>query len=339
MQIEEKPLMVSVRCATYNHVNFVRQCLDGFVMQKTNFCFEVIVHDDASTDGTTNIVREYAEKYPEIIKPMYESENQYSVDEKSMNRRIDERLVGKYIAICEGDDYWMDENKLQLQVDYMEKHPDCTMTCCRTKIYSEKDNRFYGEQYCLRKDGILNPADVVNRTGLYIPTCSIVYRKNAIENYPDYCRNCLVGDYPLQIYCAMKGHIFYFDRVMSVYRRFNSSSWMGQQDWNHFSLVRVKVISSQLEMFKGFAEDYPQYRTLFYDKLAEHINRNIPNRHVSKTEIDKYLVCFAEYMKNYSMRWKMDLIMRKCRIPQIRNLYTLLFMSNYMYFVKKGSDA
>ena len=124
MQAEENDiLMVSVRCATYNHVNYIRQCLDGFVMQRTNFRFEVIVHDDASTDGTTEIIREYAEKYPDIIKPMYETENQYSKDVKAMNIRINNRLTGKYIAICEGDDYWIDPLKLQKQVDFLDDHP------------------------------------------------------------------------------------------------------------------------------------------------------------------------------------------------------------------------
>ena len=120
-------LMVSVRCATYNHAPYIRQCLDGFVMQKTNFRFEVIVHDDASTDGTTDVVREYAERYPDIIKPMYEQTNQYSVDAKGMNERINSRLVGKYVAICEGDDYWTDPDKLQKQVDFLETHPDYSM--------------------------------------------------------------------------------------------------------------------------------------------------------------------------------------------------------------------
>lgn len=335
MESQSNDIIVSIHCLAYNHVDYIRQCLDGFVMQKTNFRFEAIVHDDASTDGTAEIIKEYAEKYPDIIKPILEKENVYSKHIPGLLTKImDEKCSGKYIAICEGDDYWIDPLKLQKQVDYMEAHPECAMTCTRTKLYSEKEKRYYGEQYCRKKDGIINLVDIVNRTGLYISTCSIIYRREIMRDYPDYCKKCRVGDYPLQIYCAMKGTVYYFDKVMSVYRRFNTNSWMGQQDWNHFSMERVNVINSQLDMFKGFAEDYPQYRTLFYDKLAEHINRNIPNRHVSKNEIDNYLAFFANDIKNYSIRWKVDLIIRKCRIPKIRYWYTLLFLSNYMYFVK-----
>ena len=121
----ETPL-VTVRCLVYNHEPFLRQCLDGIVMQQTSFPFEAIVHDDASTDGSAAIIREYAEKYPDIIKPIYESENQYSKHDDSIKRAIDAVMNPntKYSALCEGDDYWTDPLKLQKQVDFLESHPD-----------------------------------------------------------------------------------------------------------------------------------------------------------------------------------------------------------------------
>lgn len=114
--------LVSIRCLTYNHAPYIRQCLDGFVMQKTNFKFEAIVHDDASTDGTADIVREYATKYPDIIKPILETENQYSKHDGSLKRIMNAAISpsAKYIAMCEGDDYWTDPYKLQKQVDFLE---------------------------------------------------------------------------------------------------------------------------------------------------------------------------------------------------------------------------
>ena len=103
MESLDNQIVVSIRCLTYNHAPYIRQCLDGFVMQKTNFRFEAIVHDDASTDGTQDIIREYAEKYPDIIKPIYETENQYSKRDGSLRRVIDSAMspTSKYITICE----------------------------------------------------------------------------------------------------------------------------------------------------------------------------------------------------------------------------------------------
>ncbi len=121
-----RPLL-SISCATYNHENFIKDCLDGFVMQKTNFNFEVLIHDDASTDNTANIIREYEQKYPDIIKPIYQTENQYSKGKPISATFNWPRAQSKYIALCEGDDYWTDPNKLQKQVDFLEANPDYMM--------------------------------------------------------------------------------------------------------------------------------------------------------------------------------------------------------------------
>ncbi len=131
-----KPLIV-IRCVTYNHEPYIRDALEGFVMQKTNFPFVAIVHDDASTDGTAAIIREYAEKYPDIIKPIYETENQYSKKDGSLRCIIDkacEETGAKYYAMCEGDDYWTDPLKLQKQVDFLESNSECT---CTFHMYSD----------------------------------------------------------------------------------------------------------------------------------------------------------------------------------------------------------
>ena len=118
--ITNNEITVTIRCIVFNHEPYLRQCLDGFIEQKTNFKFEVWVHDDASTDGSAAIIKEYAEKYPDIIKPYFEKENQYSKHDGSFQRITysPKYLRGKYIALCEGDDYWIDSSKLQKQVDF-----------------------------------------------------------------------------------------------------------------------------------------------------------------------------------------------------------------------------
>lgn len=144
---EMKPL-VSISCITYNHKDYIIDTLNGFLMQKTNFPFEVLIHDDCSTDGTTEIIREYAKKYPEIIKPMYERENQYQHG-KPFGSEVWNypRAKGKYIALCEGDDYWIDPYKLQKQVDFLEANPDYGMCYTNFDIKNEVSGRYISKVF------------------------------------------------------------------------------------------------------------------------------------------------------------------------------------------------
>lgn len=217
----ESPL-VSIRCLVYDHEPFLRQCLDGFVMQKTNFPFEAIVHDDASTDGSAAIIREYAEKYPDIIKPIYETENQYSKRDGSLARAMDAAMHpdSKYVAICEGDDYWTDPNKLQMQVVFLESHPEYTMCFHRANTIIDKTGE---EMQGLPGDTFRNiQARDYESTELFkvwtVPTASMVYRKEC-QFYPleKRYRN-LYGDIVRVLSCAEMGKVRGIDRVMSVYR-------------------------------------------------------------------------------------------------------------------------
>jgi len=115
--------LVSITCATYNHEAYIKEALEGFVMQKTSFPFEIIVHDDASTDNTASIIREYEARYPDLFVTIYEAENQYSKGYGDLSRIIYSAVRGKYIAVCEGDDYWTDPYKLQKQVEFLEYNP------------------------------------------------------------------------------------------------------------------------------------------------------------------------------------------------------------------------
>lgn len=144
--------LVSIRCLVYNHEPFLRECLDGFIMQKTNFAFEAIVHDDASTDRSAAIIREYAEKYPDIIKPIYETENQYSKGDGSLSRIMNAAIhpAVKFIAMCEGDDYWTDPYKLQKQVDFLETHLDYSLCCHRYRIYNQNTDT-WDDDYVVEK--------------------------------------------------------------------------------------------------------------------------------------------------------------------------------------------
>lgn len=211
---DDTPVVVTIQCATYNHVSYIRECLDGFVMQKTTFPFEAVVHDDVSTDGTAGIIREYAEKYPDIIKPIIEKENQYSKRDGSLQRIMDEASHGKYIACCEGDDYWTDPYKLQKQVNFLETHPDYGM--CYTKVrtwkngviigvYGTSDTSFAGFIRCSN-----------------FPVLTRMYRRSIYENYLNDIKpeekKWLMGDYPLALYFIVNSRVGFIDEITGVYR-------------------------------------------------------------------------------------------------------------------------
>ena len=216
--------LVTIRCITYNHEPYIRQCLEGFVMQKTTFPFEAVVHDDASTDGTAEIIREYAEKYPDIIKPIYETENQYSKHNGSLTKIMNAHMRGKYIAICEGDDYWTDPLKLQKQVDFLESHPECSM--CFHRSHELLEDVKVPLVFSHLREGYYTGEDVLETWT--VPTASVMYR-----NYGAYVGQCCPGvmwrDIFLFLLLAEKGCLYCMPDVMSVYRRNTNSVTLQQK--------------------------------------------------------------------------------------------------------------
>lgn len=213
-------VMVTIRCLVYNHEPYVRQCLEGFVMQKTNFRFEAIVHDDASTDGTVAIILEYAEKYPNIIKPIFQKENQYKKNFEVIRQVMDEHTQGKYIALCEGDDYWTDPYKLQKQVDFLEANSEYSM-CFANAIEHWEDGT--------KEDKCFSNVEDRDYTGIEIykkwtiPTASVLCRREIIfsERYKEITanKNFIFGDTILALTCCEFGKIRGMSDVVSVYRK------------------------------------------------------------------------------------------------------------------------
>ena len=173
--------LVSISCITYNHEPYIVQALNGFLMQKTSFPFEVLVHDDASTDRTADIIREYEKKFPKIIKPIYQKENQYSKGFTAVTATWNfPRAQGKYIALCEGDDYWIDENKLQKQVDFLEKNPEYGMCYTNFNLVSEKSKNIKQKALDTKKWNLKN---WIISPGYTCPP-SWCFRKELIKKIP-----------------------------------------------------------------------------------------------------------------------------------------------------------
>lgn len=250
-------IMVSVYCLAYNHEKYIKDCLEGFVNQKTNFKYEVIVHDDASTDNTANIIKEYAERYPDIIKPIFQKENQYSQGVYIIDKFIEPILKGKYVAICEGDDYWCDEHKLQKQVEILENHPEYIACVHQTKAVNSSTGEI---SLCskLRKSGVIEIEKMLLDRGPVYHTSSLFYRKKALENKPDFCYIVKgVSDYSTEFALALKGYIYYINEVMSVYRQFTESSWSLKV--KNDILVKEKYYQDMIALLKE-VNSYSKYR-------------------------------------------------------------------------------
>ena len=217
-------ILVSIICGTFNHEKYIADAIESFLMQKTTFKYEILIHDDASTDRTAEIIKEYEAKYPDIIKPIYQKENQYSKGVKvgNLNRK---RAKGKYIAICEGDDYWIDSDKLQKQIAFLEKNPEYSLCVHAAKIVDAKTKKELSQIRPATENRIFSTKETICGGGGLFSTNSMVYRRKESEILPDFYNNASVGDYPLTIFLSIIGKVYYMDEFMSTYRTNIVGSW------------------------------------------------------------------------------------------------------------------
>jgi len=254
--------MVSICIITYNHQNYIRKAIEGVLMQKINFGIELIIGEDFSTDSTLHICEEYTKKYPKLIK-LLPSEKNHGVIPNFI--RTLEVCTGKYIAICEGDDYWIDPLKLQNQVDFMEKNQD--FSCCFHNALVLNEDRSIQPYYFNEPDQktISTIKDVIDRW--FISSASIVFRNEHINPLPEWFKLIYSGDYTLELILGVKGKIFYFNEIMSVYRQ-SPGNLSSRYD-------NLKVVQSHIEMFNFFNE-YTKYQ--FNNQITLRIrglNRNL----------------------------------------------------------------
>lgn len=297
----ELPLIVTIRCLVYNHEPFLRQCLDGFVMQKTCFRFEAIVHDDASTDGSAAIIREYAEKYPEIIKPIFETENQYSKNDGSIRRIMNAHTHGKYVAMCEGDDYWTDPYKLQKQVDFLESHPDYVMCSHRFNQYIEDkklleeddDKNFQGADYDLK--------NLIGGKWL-TQTLTLMFRRSALDlqHFESYGMSM---DIILLYELLRNGKGYCLPDIMAVYRYHGGGVW-SEVSLNQRRLVEFKARlaiydverSDMAAMFllyqfaKAMSRTWMLHQCKLFIKVFRIIRKHYGSRFACRLMFDKFVL-------------------------------------------------
>lgn len=212
----DQPL-VSVCCVTYNHEKYIENALKGFLIQETTFPFEIIVYDDASTDGTVEIIKKIVSKYPNIVKPVLQLKNQYSICSSNPAIIALANCKGKYIAWCEGDDYWISQDKLEMQAEVLKTHVDVSM------VFSSAIQKQAGKKDWIRnkydKTGIIDITMewVLKKGGGFYPTASVMFRSNILIDPPKWLWLHTTADYPLALLCRTHGKFFYLDEPLIVY--------------------------------------------------------------------------------------------------------------------------
>lgn len=206
-------ITISICCLAYNHGAFIKQTIEGFLLQKTSFKFEILIHDDASKDNTSSIIQDFERKYPNLIKPIYQSENQHSKGGRVNFRFNFPRVSGKYIALCEGDDYWTDPFKLQKQVDFLETNKEYSI--CFHNVAILQDNSF-------RKSNIPYPngeillSEYIKKGKIF--TTSIVFRNEYLKYFAKEILKSPLMDKTIKTLLLTKGKGYYFEEEMGVYR-------------------------------------------------------------------------------------------------------------------------
>ncbi|ELX67989.1 glycosyltransferase [Prevotella nigrescens] len=251
MNKKDMAITVAIECLVYNHKPYLRQCLDGFVMQKTNFRFVAIVHDDCSTDGSQEIIREYEEKYPDIIRPIYEVENQYSKRDGKLMRIVNEALnatEAKYLAFCEGDDCWIDPLKLQKQVDYLNANKRCGLVYSCIDVIDEHSNviAHNGKAHECNFDSLFDDNG--------IPTLTVCMRMELNQRYFNNVtinHNWLMGDLPRWIYVAHESDLYMMPEITAFYRiLLNSASGrISINSRENFLLSNIKICEYFVSFF------------------------------------------------------------------------------------------
>ena len=235
--------LLSVICVTYNHAKYISRCLDGILMQQVDFKYKIFVHDDASSDGTDRIIRSYYYRYSEKIVPLFEKENQFSKNRSILKDIIFPQINSKYVAFCDGDDYWTDPLKLAKQVAFLEKHEDFSLCFHPVREHFESLNKedVFPNLYTRFNKNILDIRYLLLRN--FIPSCSVVYRwqfhrKLKLEDFPN---EIMPEDWYIHLMHASFGKIYCMENIMGVYWRHESSVWYESgncDNWYKFYLLK-----------------------------------------------------------------------------------------------------
>ena len=267
----DKPV-VSICCATYNHESYIKKTLEGFLIQETDFSFEILIYDDASTDNNANIIREYEAKYPRLIKPIYQTINKYSQGIKTNPVFNWLRAKGEYSALCEGDDYWFSAEKLQVQIELMKRYSDINLSFHPSYI-SDKDSKNKKKLFCNYGDEIkiFSPEKVILGGGEFMPSPSLVIKSKVLNSLPEWYFNLGIdgpGDVYLQIISAIPSGVLYLPKLRCVYRVNVPGSWTSRLNNRSCESINKEAVNRQKNLLALNNSSKEFYQRSFYSAIA-----------------------------------------------------------------------
>lgn len=255
--LTDEPL-VSVCVLAYNHEDFIVEAIEGVLAQKTDYAFEVIIVDDKSTDRTRQILLDFQRKYPNKIRVLLAEHNLYSINRHLPAIAALSAVRGKYVALCEGDDYWIDESKLQKQTDLMEANPDCAVSFASVMFKYENSQRdSFAWPTLNRFEYTLS--DILGQ--YFIPTCSAVLRSDLVSSVPGWLiREARDTWWPLYVSAAMQGTVIYIDEIFGVRRKHEGGVYSG--------LDRVAQIMHDISNLEVYYREFPPERDTIRPRLV-----------------------------------------------------------------------
>lgn len=250
---ELKNPKVSIFVMVYNHEKFLIDCLDGLLQQKCNFIYDIVIGEDCSSDKSRTIISNYNEKYPGKFKLLFHEAN---IGAKKNQELVLKKCTGKYIAICEGDDYWTDPYKLQKQVDYLEQNKDCSLCfhASRNIINNNTNKILIQRPRVFTSDFKYNMKHAILFDGGLMATNSMVFLREHISEIPQWVINAPIGDWPLTLLLASKGKIGYINDAMSVYRVMAEGSWSKSMKNRSRAIHHYKLLLKMLSDFDLWTE-------------------------------------------------------------------------------------
>jgi len=250
--------LVTIVCTTYDHEKYIEDAIKGFLIQETKFPFDIIIHDDASTDNTPDIIRKYEKLYPKLIRPIYQTENQYSKVVSIWVDIISPIARGKYIALCEGDDYWIEPLKLQMQVDFLEKNKEYGLAHGECNFYYEEEKRWVhrANKNLTNKNLFLNRQEIFKElidSTYRIRTATVVFKKELLTRIKPNNITFKMGDTPLWLDLLQHADFKYFDKVFSVYRIIGESA---SRSKNFVKQKRFKLSMAEMRVYYSMKYGY-----------------------------------------------------------------------------------